>query len=83
MVFGKPVQRIVDHEPAHAIAIGSVKIDGLSPRGMMSIGEAGSEIRKIVSFWTEMVIDHVHYDREPVLMAGIHKFFQAPRTAVG
>ena len=31
VIFGEPVQRVVDDESAHAIALRTVKVDGLSP----------------------------------------------------
>ena len=63
VVFGKPVQSVVDDEAANAVASGPVKIDRLSPGRVVGIGEAGGELGKIVSFGTEMVVDNVQHDR--------------------
>ena len=83
VIFGEPVQGIVDDPAADAVALRPVKVDGLAPGRVMGIGEAGRELGKIVAFRTEVVVDHVHHDGEPLLMAGVDKFLQAVGTAVG
>src|SRR6202162_6383374 len=83
VIFGQPVQGIVDHPAAHAIALRPIKVDGLAPGRVISIGETRSKLGKIIPFRTEVVVDNVHHHRESVSMAGVDKSLQAGGAAVG
>ena len=83
VIFGKPVQGVIDDEAADAVALRSVKVDGLSPGRVMSVGETGSKLGKIISFGAEVVVNHVQHNRQSVLVAGIDKLLQTGGTTVG
>src|SRR5262249_14630017 len=69
VVFLQPVESIVDEEITHRPAVVAIEVDGCSPGGVMPLGkELGRIQTEIVSFRTEMVVDHVQYDGEPPLM---------------
>src|SRR5689334_23425888 len=82
VILGKPVQGIIDDEAADAVALLPVKVDGLSPRRVMSVGEAGGKLGKIISFGAEVVVNYVQHNRQSVLVAGIHQLLQTGGTAV-
>ena len=83
VVFGEPVQGVIDKKAADAIALRPIKVDRLSPGRVMGVSKAGSKLGKIISFRAEVVVNHVQYDRQPVLVAGIDKLLQSGGTTVG
>src|SRR5436190_16797203 len=77
-----PLQRVVDEEPAHVVAARPVEIERESPRRFVAIGEVRTELGEVVSFRTEVVVDHVEENRETALMTGIDESLERARTAV-
>src|SRR4051794_26325720 len=80
VVFMQPVLRIVYCEFAHPLVR---IIDGISPRRVVTIREiVWCEITQIVAVWSEMVVDDVDDDAEPVRMRGVGKTSQRLGSAV-
>ena len=71
VIFSQPVESVVDDPAADAVALGAIVVDRLAPGRVMGVGETGREFGEIVPFRTEVVVDHVHYDREAVMVAGV------------
>src|SRR4051794_5518260 len=78
-----PVEGILDKKSANLVAVLSVKVESLSPRGFIGIREVRAELRQIISFRTEMVIDHVEDYSQTVQMAGVYQAFKPHRPTVG
>ena len=83
MEIRDPLQRVVDKVAAHFVAVSLFEIKGLAPGRLIHIGEIESEMREIVSFRTQVVVNHVQHDGHSLLMAGIHQPLQARRPAIG
>ena len=59
------------------------KIDGLTPRRVVSIGEVVAELAQIVAFRAEMVVNHVHHDGQSPRVSRIDEPLQLLRTSIG
>src|ERR1700687_3823059 len=68
MIFGQPVQRIVNYEAPHAIAARAIVVDGAAPRRSIMISEVGTELGEIIPFWSKVVVDHIQHDGESFAM---------------
>ena len=44
VIFGQPVERVVDEEPAHLVAVGPVEVERGAPGRLVAIGEVGAEV---------------------------------------
>src|SRR3984957_11382141 len=83
VVFGHPIERVVDDKAADSIAAGVVVVYRASPRGAVLICEIRSELTQVVAFRTGMIVNNVQHNGEARLMASIHEALQAQGTAVG
>ena len=77
-----PHPRVVDDKLPHGIAVRAVVVDGPAPRSAVAIGKVGAVVGKVVSFGTEMVMDHVENHGQPGLVGGVDQPLQRPRPAV-
>ena len=59
MEFLDPEYGVLEKEIPDFIAIGTIEVDGLPPRGAVSIGKVWPEIPKIISLGPEVIIDDV------------------------
>ncbi len=59
VVLRHPVAGVVDEIAPHLIAVRPVKVDCLSPRRLVPVGEIGREAPQVVPLGTEMIVDHV------------------------
>src|SRR6202453_2383878 len=60
MVFGKPVQSVVNKEIPHGPALSTIEIDRAAPRRAMAVGKKLRRINaQIISFRTEVVVNNV------------------------
>ncbi len=82
VIFGQPVQGIVDDPAANTVTFRAVVVDGLAPGCVVGVGEAGTKFGQVVPFRPQMVIDHVEHDRQAVLVAGINQLLEAGGAAV-
>src|SRR5437763_686873 len=77
-----PLQRTMDEEPSHMIALLAVEVERVSPRRLVSIGEVRTELRDVVSFRPEVVVDDVEDERKLARMARIGEMFESAHAAV-
>jgi hypothetical protein len=54
-----PVEGIVNDKPSNLIAFSTVKVDGRSPWGSVTVGKVGSKIVQIIPFGSEMVVNNI------------------------
>ncbi len=71
MKVAKPVENILDNVVPHRIAMGVVKVDGITPRRFVVLGEVRCKVGGVVSLWSKMVINHVQDDGNALPMTGI------------
>ena len=77
-----PRAGVVNEERAHRVAFRTVKIDRVSPRRVVAVGEVRAELAEVVSFRAEVIVDNVEDDRQAVAMGGIDQTLERPRPAV-
>ena len=54
-----PLQRVVDEEPAHVIAVRAVEVERRPPRRLVPVGEVRAVLAEVVPLGTEVVVDDV------------------------
>src|SRR6516162_8223432 len=82
VIFGQPVQRIVDEESSYSIALRAVEIDRRAPRRAIAIGEEPAILAEVITFRTEMVVNDVEHDRESLAMACVDEPLESERPAI-
>ena len=80
--LGDPVQRILDEEAADLVGMRAVEIQRRTPGGAVPVGEVRAELREVVAFGPEMVVNHVQHHGKAVPVAGVDQALEARRTAV-
>src|ERR1700733_4770594 len=83
MKIRNPLQRILNEVSANLIAAGAIEIDSLSPRCLVEVREIGAEIREVIPFRTEVVVDHIEHHRDALLMARVDERFECSGAAIG
>ena len=73
MEVTNPLQRVLRKKLHHFVTVSPIKIDRLSPRSPVRIGEIRPEIRQIIPLRPKMVVNHVEHHRHSALMASIHQ----------
>src|ERR1700730_6822650 len=83
MVFGQPVERVVDEEVPHSSAFGPIKVDGTTPRSAVALGKELRRIRiKVISFRAKVVADNIQQDHNSAAMGSLNKVLKIFGTAV-
>ncbi len=77
-----PLQRVVDEEPAHVVAVRAVEVERRTPGRRVARGEVRAVFAQVVSLGAEVVVDDVEKQGETALMTGIDKPLERARTAV-
>ena len=78
MVFFQPIKRVVNEKVSDCPALRPIKIDRLSPRGAVAVGEKLRRIQlKIISFGPKVVVDHVKKDHETLRVGRLQKCFKS------
>ena len=77
-----PLQRVVNEEPAHVVAVRAVEIERQSPRRLVAVGEVRAVLAEIVSLGTEVVVDDVEEDGQAARVTGVDETLQRDRSAV-
>ena len=67
----EPHQRIVENEPAHLGRVLAVEVDLVAPRGAAG-REVGTEPGQIIAARTEVVVNDVEDDGQPVVTPTLH-----------
>src|SRR5215813_2640558 len=75
MKIGDPFDCIRDEKMAHFVAVRIVEVERLSPGCLISIGKIRTELRQIISFGTNVVIDNVKNHCKISGMADINQLF--------
>src|SRR5579863_4040326 len=83
VVIFEPIECVLDKVPPHMVAVLTIKVNRLPPRGTVTIGKVRSECTKVVAFRPEMVVDHVQRNGETLSVSGIHQTMKRGRTSVG
>ena len=83
MKVGDPIKRVIDEVAPYVIAIGAVEIHRRPPGGFVALGVVRGEVRQIIPFGSEMVVDNVEDRRDPMFVAGVDQPFQPQGSAVG
>src|SRR5256885_2891256 len=83
VILLQPVQRIVNEKIAYGPAARAVKIDRLSPRGAMTIGEELRRVKsQIIAFRPKVVVNHVQKHHQIFGMRRINQALQVFRTSI-
>ena len=83
MKVGDPIKRVIDKVASYVIAIGAVEIHRRPPGGFVALGVVRGEVRQIIPFGSEMVVDNVEDRRDPLFVTGVDQPFQPQGSAVG
>src|SRR5690606_34634329 len=77
-----PLQRRGDEVFAYVIGVGTVEVQGIAPRGAISIGEVRPEARQVIAVRAEMVVDDVEADTKALVVARIDEALECCRSPV-
>src|SRR5215813_8982237 len=65
-----PIKGVQYEETANLIAEGTIKVDGVPPRSLVSIRKIGTKARQVIAFRTQVVVNNIQNDSQTVIMAG-------------
>ncbi len=82
MKIAEPHQGIFNKIFADSIAARVIKVDGASPGCMVLFSEIRTELVEYISLRSEVVVHHIQYHGQTVVVASIHQFLQAFSAAV-
>ena len=83
MIFGQPVERIVDEEVSDGSTFGPIEINAISPWSTVSISKELWRVRpKIISFRAQVVVHDVEENHDSMLMGALNQFFEIFGSAV-
>src|SRR5436305_13373827 len=83
MIFGQPIERVVDEEVPDRPAVNSVKVDGAAPGSVVAIGEKLRRVGvEIISLRPKVVIDHIQKDHHATRMSALNEFLEMLGTSV-
>ena len=83
MIFGEPIERVVDDEATDSIATRTVEIDGAPPGRPVLVGIIRAEFSQVIAFRANVVVNNVKDYRQALVMARVHESFQPFRAAIG
>jgi hypothetical protein len=61
VIFGEPIERVVDDETPDAVTQSSIVVDGASPGRVVVVRVIRAELGQIVAFWADVIVDHVEH----------------------
>src|SRR5580658_3313637 len=70
-----PFQSVLNEISTDLIAARAIEINRASPGGLVEIRKIGTEVRQVVSLWTEVVVDHVEHHGNTFLVARVDEGF--------
>src|SRR6202158_4543630 len=84
MVFGQPVERVVDEEVPHDLTVEAIEVDAVPPGSRVPIGKELWRVRpEIISFRAKVVVDNIQQNHESGVMATLNQLFEIFGSAVG
>ena len=81
-VLHQPLVGIVDDELTDGPVVVPVEIHCVAPRGRVMVIEVGAELGQVVPLRSEVVVDDVEDDPEPLGMGSVDELLEAGRSAV-
>ncbi len=78
-----PPHGVLDDVPAHGVAVGTVHVQAVAPRGDVVVGEVRAEVAEDVALGADVVVDDVEHDGDAACVRGVDQSSQAVRAAVG
>src|ERR1700693_3849785 len=82
-ILRQPIQGVVDEEVADDPAFRSIEIDGVAPGSLVPVGKKLRRVGvEIISFWAEMVVDHIQQNHHSMVMRTSNQAFEIFRAAV-
>jgi len=82
VAFCLPIKGIFEEKAANFIGILTIEVKSIAPGVAIPVGKIGTEVGKIVSLGTEMVIDDIQDDRQTFSVAGIHEALESGQAAI-
>src|ERR1039458_621141 len=83
MVFGQPVESVVDEEVPHDSAVEAIEVDAVSPGSRVPISEELWRVGpEIISFRAKVVVDNIQQNHEPAVMGTLNQLFEIFGSAV-
>src|SRR5579864_2764212 len=83
VIFLQPVKRVVNEKISDHATVGTVKVDRVSPWSAMAIGEKLRRISvQVVSFRTEVVVDHVEKNHQALGVSCLNEMLQVFGAAI-
>src|SRR5579862_3069756 len=80
--FVEPLQSIVNEIAADVIAFRTFEIQGVAPCGFVVAGEVRREIRGVIAFGAEVVVDDIKDDSDAGAVAGVYETLERFAAAV-
>src|SRR5262249_58024421 len=77
------MEGVLNKEMSNLIAVRSIEIERIAPRCFVMVGEVRAKFSKVISFRAQVVVHHVEYHGEALLMAGIDQAFEAFGATIG
>src|SRR5262245_7618550 len=74
VIVGDPFQGIKNEKATDLIALRVIEIQARTPRRFVTIREIGPELRQVISFRTDVVVDDVQNHPQPALMTSVDQF---------
>src|SRR5260370_39246887 len=73
MVFGQPVERVVDEEVPHDSAVSAIEVDAVSPGSRVPISKELWRVGpEIISFRAKVVVDNIQQDHQSAVIGTLN-----------
>src|ERR1035441_1722772 len=83
LVFGQPVERVVDEEVPHDFAVGAIEVEAVSPGSRVPISKELWRVRpEIISFRAKVVVDNIQQNHQSAVMGTLNQLFEIFGSAV-
>src|SRR5437762_11048199 len=82
VIIRNPFQRVRDEKMTNLVAVRVIEVQCRTPRRFVAIGKVRSELRQVISFGSDVVIDDVEHNGESSLMTRINELLQTIGSAI-
>src|SRR5208282_1067760 len=83
MIFGQPIEGIMDKEVPDDLAFRAIEVDAVAPGSTVPIGKELWRVRtEIISFRAKMVVDNIQQNHHSAVMGASDKLFEIFGAAV-